>query len=556
METDALTIVLTIAIAIVLALVKFNEKEPDLHPLLLAQQSSVTPIRNEGESVIHRSKTVPHGILLTKRPSEKVKTLYDVWHTGAAVNPAGRSLMFMLQNQFAFVEHPGFNGDTDQVNTRIGGFGTGFVKATGLKPKTDTPVGIFMPYSQESFVAQQAFYRYSFVAVPIHDLRNSDLLVEVVDQTKLKAIIVSQKVLPLLLQSLKECPTIKTIIMAGIYISPEQLELAAQYGVRLLKFAAVEYEGSWSPMEPVQPDPEDVAMINYNTRSSSLSKGVMLTHANLIAAMTAFTESLPAAKRFTSKDRLLSHFSNGDVISVFISSAIILAGGSLVFPSGLMKNVLHDSQASAPTIFASTPIILEKIHEALQLTYGQGSMFKRGFAAKLALLQAGRVTTTSLWDLIGLGEVRSKLGGKVRMVVTTHPTKPETLDYIRAAMGIHVIETHGRTETSGIVTARNMLDYTSASHLGPPVGCNEVKLVDDVAAGYTSADEPTPRGEILVRGPNVMKGYHKKPSATSTAIDGDGWFHSGELGTFHSNGTLEVLGKKKKTKSAAGSPST
>ena len=105
----------------------------------------------------------------------------------------------------------------------------------------------------ESFVAQQAFYRYSFVAVPIHDLRNNDLLVEVVDQTKLKAIIVSQKVLPLLLQSLKECPTIKTIIMAGIYISQEQLETAAQHGVKLLKFAAVEYEGSWSPMEPVQP---------------------------------------------------------------------------------------------------------------------------------------------------------------------------------------------------------------------------------------------------------------------------------------------------------------
>ncbi|KAF9291568.1 hypothetical protein BGZ68_003506 [Mortierella alpina] len=550
METDALTIALTIAIAIVLALVKFNEKEPDLHPLLLGQQSSVTPIRNEGESVIHRSKTVPHGTLLTKRPSEKIKTLHDVWQTGAAVNPAGRSLMFMLQNQFAFIE-----ATYEQVNRRIGGFGTGFVKATGLKPKTDTPVGIFMPYSQESFVAQQAFYRYSFVAVPIHDLRNNDLLVEVVDQTKLKAIIVSQKVLPLLLQSLKECPTIKTIIMAGIYISQEQLEMAAQHGVKLLKFAAVEYEGSSTLMEPVQPDPEDVAMINYNTKSSSLSKGVMLTHANLIAAMTAFTESLPAKKRFSSKDRLLSHFSNGDVISVFMSSAIILMGGSLVFPSGLMKNVLHDSQASAPTIFASTPIILEKIHEALQLTYGQGSMFRRGFAAKLAILQAGRITTTSLWDLIGLGEVRSKLGGKVRMVVTTHPTKPETLDYIRAAMGIHVITTYGRTETSGIVTARNMLDYANAPHLGPPVGCNEVKLVDDVAAGFTSADEPNPRGEILIRGPNVMKGYYKKPGATSTAIDEEGWFHSGELGTFHSNGTLDVLGKKKKTKSAVGSPS-
>ncbi|KAG0210299.1 hypothetical protein BGX28_009455 [Mortierella sp. GBA30] len=534
MEVDALTILLTIAIAIATAFVKLNKTEPDLHPLLLDQQSSATPIRNEGESVIHRSKNVPHGAVLMKQPAEKIKTLYDVWQSGASINRTGRSLMFMLQNQFSFVD-----ATYEQIDTRIGGFGTGFMKVSGLKPKTETPVGILMSYSQESFIAQQAFYRYSFVAVPIHDLRNSDLLVEVVNQTKLKAIIVSQKVLPLLLQSLKECLSIKTIIMAGIYISPEQLNVAAQHGVKLLKFADVEYDGSWSPMEHVKPSPEDIAMINYNTNSSSLSKGVMLTHANLVAAMTAFTASLPVAKRFTNRDRLLSHFSNGDVIGVWMSSAIILAGGSLNF--GLT---------------VSTPVILEKIHEALQLTYGQGSMFKRAFAAKRKILEAGRVTSTSLWDFIGLGEIRSRLGGKVRLVVTTYPTKAETLQYIRAAMGIHVINTYGRTETSGIVTARNVLDYSNAPHLGPPVGCNEVKLVDDVGSGFTSADEPNARGEILIRGPNVMKGYYKKPNATSTATDEDGWFHSGELGAFHPNGTLEVLGKKKKAKSPSGSPSS
>ncbi|KAG0250607.1 Long chain acyl-CoA synthetase 7 peroxisomal, partial [Mortierella polycephala] len=496
MEVDALTIVLTVAIVVAIALVKFNNTEPDVHPLLLQQQSSVTSIRNKGESLIHRAKTVTHGSPLLKQPTEDVRTLHDVWQKGAAINPAGRSMMFMLKS---------------------------------------------MPMFADSFVAQQAFYRYSFVAVPIHDLRNSDLLVEIVKQTKLEAIIVSQKVLPLLLQALKDCPSIKTIIMTGIYISDEQLRIADQHGAKLIKFASVEYEGSWSPLEHVRPDPEDVAIINYNTKSTSLSEGVMLTHANLVAATTAFTASLPGAKRFTSKDRLLSHFSNGDVIAVWMSSAIILAGGSLIFPSGLMKNVLHDSQSSLPTIFASTPIILEKMHEALQLTYGQGSLFKRAFVAKQTLLKAGHITQTSLWDFIGLGEVRSKLGGKVRMIVTTNPTKEETLEYIRAALGIHVISTYGRTETSGIVTSRNMYDYENTPQLGAPVGCNEVKLLDDVEGKYTSADEPNPRGEILVRGPNVMKGYYKKPNASSTALDNGGWFHSGELGTLHPNGTLEVL---------------
>ncbi|KAG0311553.1 Long-chain-fatty-acid--CoA ligase 6, partial [Dissophora globulifera] len=407
MPVDALTVVLTIVIAVVLAYAKLSKFEPDVHPLLLEQQSSPTPLRNEHESVVHRSKSVSHGSPLTKRPADKIKTLYDVWQSGLDTNPTAQSILYLLQNQFSFESL-----SYEHVDMRISAFGTGFINLTGLKPKSDTPVGIMTPYSQESFIAQQAFYRYSFVTVPIHDLRNSELLIEIVNQTKLKAIIVSQKALPLLLQSLKECTSVKNIIVAGIYISGEQIKFAAQHGVKLTKFSTVRYDGSWNPMEHVKPDPEDVAMINYNTKSTSLSKGVMLTHANLVAAMTAFTASLPGGKKFTARDRLLCHFSNGDVIAVWLSSAIILAGGSLAFPSGLMKNVLHDAQASAPTIFASTPVILERIHEALQLTYGNGSLFKRSFAAKLGLLRAGRVTTTSFWDFIGLGEIRSRLGGK------------------------------------------------------------------------------------------------------------------------------------------------
>ncbi|KAF9133493.1 Long-chain-fatty-acid--CoA ligase 6 [Mortierella sp. 14UC] len=550
MEVDALSIALTIAIAVIFALIRFNKSEPDIHPLLLEQQASVAPLRAEKESAVHRAKSVPAGSALAKVPLERVKTLHDVWQNGLAANPTGRCLMYMLQNQFSYVTE-----SYEHVDRRIAGFGAGFIAETGLKPGTETPVGIYAPYSQESFIAQQAFYRYGFVAVPIHDLRSSELLIEIANQTKIKAIVVAQKALPLLLQSLKDCPSIKTIFVAAIFISEEQKRMAAQHGARILKFAEVEYGGTVGTLEAVKPEPSDVAMINFNTKSTSLSKGVVLTHANLVAAMTGFTGSLPGAKKFTSKDRLLSHFTNGDVIGTWMTSAMVYVGGSIVFPSGLMKNVLHDSQATTPTIFASTPIILEKIHEALDTTYGAGSSFKKAFASKLALLDAGRVTTTSLWDFIGLGEVRSRLGGKVRLVITTNPTKPETLKYIRAAMGIHVMTTYGRTETSGIVTSRNMFDYSNDAHLGAPVSCNEIKLVDDPEGRYTSADQPNPRGEILVRGPNVMKGYYKKPNATATSLDSDGWFHTGEWGSFNGNGTLEVLGRKKKAKTDKGGSS-
>jgi hypothetical protein len=104
MEVDEITIALTIAIMIVLAWVKFGGTEPDVHPLVLQEQSSTSYIRNEGESVIHRSRSVPHGVPLTKQPSDRIRTLYDVWQSGSGAHPSARSMMYQLQNQFAVVD--------------------------------------------------------------------------------------------------------------------------------------------------------------------------------------------------------------------------------------------------------------------------------------------------------------------------------------------------------------------------------------------------------------------------------------------------------------------
>ncbi|KAF8942553.1 hypothetical protein BGZ52_012452, partial [Haplosporangium bisporale] len=104
MEIDALTVLLTIVIAILIGYIKLNKTEPDVHPLLLSNQSNATPIRIEGESTIHRSRNVPLTSTLDRQPSDKIKTLHDVWQAGLAANPTGRSLMYMLQNQFYYEE--------------------------------------------------------------------------------------------------------------------------------------------------------------------------------------------------------------------------------------------------------------------------------------------------------------------------------------------------------------------------------------------------------------------------------------------------------------------
>ncbi|KAF9160078.1 hypothetical protein DFQ26_005896 [Actinomortierella ambigua] len=515
MDFDGLSIALASAIAIVSLLAYLNKAEPDVHPALLEQQASVADIRKEGQSLLHRAKSIPLSSPLLTQPNATIRTLHDVWKAA-------------------------------MVDRQISGFGSGLLKVTGLAPKTGAPVGLFTALSRECFIAQQALARFSLVAVPIHDLKNKALLVEVINQTKMTAIIVSQKALPLVLEALPECTSLKSIIVAGIYISPEQLKAASTHKAKLVKFAEVAYSGLENPVAPSAPEPQDVAMINFNTKSSSskVLKGVVLTHANLVSAVAAFQANIPNGKRFTSKDRLISHFAVGDVLGTVLTASIVSVGGSIVFPTGLMKNVLHDAQASCPTVFASTPVILEKIQEALLLSYGEGFLFGRAYAAKLAMLKNGHITPSSLWDFFGLSDIRAKLGGKIRLVVTTaDPIKPGTMDFFRAGAGVPAIKVYGHTETSGVATCRNIYDYSSTEHAGPPMGCCEIKLLDNAEHGYTGADQPFARGEILVRGPNVMRGYFTSTGAVSATLDSEGWFHTGEFGQLLDIGTLEVFGQ-------------
>ncbi|KAF9536107.1 hypothetical protein EC957_000340, partial [Mortierella hygrophila] len=146
--------------------------------------------------------------------------------------------------------------------------------------------------SMELFIAQQAIHRYGFVAVPFHDLRCSELLIEISNQTKMKVIIVDLEVL--LLLSIKDCPK-------------------------------VEYNGTSGAFVIIKSGPSDIAIINYNTKST------------LVAAMTGFTGSLSGAKKFTPIGHLFSYFTNGDVIGTWMTSVMVMAGKLTVFPFGLMK---------------------------------------------------------------------------------------------------------------------------------------------------------------------------------------------------------------------------
>lgn len=127
------------------------------------------------------------------------------------------------------------------------------------------------------------------------------------------------------------------------------------------------------------------------------------------------------------------------------------------------------------------------------------------------------------------------------MLTGAAPISPTVLTFLRAALGCQFYEGYGQTECTAGCTLTMPGDW-SAGHVGAPLPCNSVKLVDVPEMNYLAANG---EGEVCVKGANVFLGYLKDPEKTAEAIDEEGWVHTGDIGKWLPNGTLKIVDRKK-----------
>lgn len=156
--------------------------------------------------------------------------------------------------------------------------------------------------------------------------------------------------------------------------------------------------------------------------------------------------------------------------------------------------------------------------------------------------------------------LKAKVGlGQVRIVVTgSAPIASHVMIFLRCVFGVPVLEGYGQTESSTCISFTDPDDFTSG-HVGPPLACNEVRLVDVPEMSYLTSDNVhgadaksgnkgvkcLGRGEICFRGPNVFSGYYDMPEKTSETIDEEGWCHTGDIGVWLLDGNLKIVDRKK-----------
>jgi long-chain acyl-CoA synthetase len=297
-----------------------------------------------------------------------------------------------------------------------------------------------------------------------------------------------------------------------------------------------DFEAAWRAVEP-----DDVLCLIYTSGTTGPPKGVQLTHHNMISQWRACDE-VHATKP---GGRTISYLPSAHVADRWGLLYSQMVYGSCMHCCPDPRQLVAYSIEVRPTVWGGVPRIWEKLKAAIEMGMdGEPDGEKRKATEwamevgrrRAAAYMAGKVAEDlqAEWDRadeLVFSKIRATLGiDQVEwFVVGAAPTPPEVLEFF-LALGIEICETWGMSETTAIATM-NRPGGVRVGTVGPPMPGTEVKLAED--------------GEVMVRGPVVMKAYRNMPEKTAEALTEDGWLLSGDIGEFDEEGCLRIVDRKK-----------
>ena len=281
--------------------------------------------------------------------------------------------------------------------------------------------------------------------------------------------------------------------------------------------------------------PDDLLTLIYTSGTTGTPKGVMLTHNNLISNVTAAQLVCPV----TNEHKVLSFLPLSHIFERMLTYLYLYVGAGIYYAESL-DTIGENLKEVQPFAFSTVPRLLEKVYDKIVAKGEELTGIKRKlFFWALALGHKYELDgKNGAWyefqlkiaNKLIFSKWREALGGNVGVIVSGAAALQPRLARVFTAAQINVLEGYGLTETSPVITV-NRLDkgMRGFGSVGPAIKDVEVKIAED--------------GEVLCKGPNVMKGYYKRPDATAEVMK-DGWLYTGDIGKFE-NGLLYITDRKK-----------
>ena len=372
------------------------------------------------------------------------------------------------------------------------------------------------------------------VHVPIYSTISNDEYKHILTHSESKIIFVENKALYDKIKSI--VADIPGIIGIYTFVKSENIPFWEEISINGKKVASQYKAELESTKNSIHPD--DVASIIYTSGTTGLSKGVMLTHNNFVSNVIATSPRLPLA----AGDRTLSFLPLCHVLERMVNYIFQYTGMTIYYAES-MATIGDNIRELKINAFCGVPRVLETVYNKIISKGKDLSGIKKQiffWAVNLGLHYEFNGKNGVLYEAqlkIARKLIFSKwleaLGGEMKLIVSGGAALQPRLARVFWAAGIPVLEGYGLTETSPVISVNHFQSPNSVrfGSVGPILENVEVVIAED--------------GEILMKGPNLMKGYFKDPELTNQAIDEQGWFHTGDIGHIDSDKFLVITDRKK-----------
>ena len=390
-------------------------------------------------------------------------------------------------------------------------------------------------------IADLASMSLGAVSCPIYPSSEPNQVAYVINNVGAKLVFAENAQQAALLESIRaDCPTIEAVV---VFDERGQLPAGAIGFDHIFDLAATRpdehatWEEGWRAVSR-----DDLATIIHTSGTTATPKGVMLTHGNLVFNYEAVIQVID----FTPDDVFLSWLPLSHIYERVAGMVVPLGRGcTIAYAEPLIERLPANMVEVQPTVMVAVPRLYERVYARVLATVESASPLKRRIfhwaaglgAQKYANHLAGR--SDSAWlsaqlklaDALVFKTIRGRTGGRVRYFVSGSAPLAREIGEFFYGMGMLVLEGYGLTETSPFVSINRADDFVFGT-VGRPAPDTEVRI-----------DETT--GEILVRGPQIMRGYLNAPEETAAAIEPDGWFHTGDVGQLDSVGRITITDRLK-----------